>query len=107
VASRSSAVVALRAKQVAQQQIVNAINTASNQVQLQAAKAAESVALLNGQRQQAWLRSQTNAKLAAAKRAKSFMGGALSPTVVGVLVIGAGVAGTLYYLLRAAKPAPA
>jgi hypothetical protein len=109
VASRSSAVVALRAKQAAQQQIVNAVNTASTQVQIQAAKAAESMALLIGRRQQAWLRSQTNAKMAAAaaaQRAKSFMGGAISPTVVGVLVIGAGVAGTLYYLLRA-PPKPA
>jgi uncharacterized coiled-coil protein SlyX len=107
VASRSSAIVALKAKQAAQQQIVNAVNTASTQVQIQAAKAAESMALLIGRRQQAATRAAVDAKakMAAAQRAKSFMGGAISPTVVGVLVIGAGVAGTLYYLLRAPKSA--
>jgi uncharacterized coiled-coil protein SlyX len=107
VASRSAAIVALKAKQAAQQQIVNAVNSASTQVQMQAAKAAESMAILIGRRQQAALRASANAKLAAARRAKSFMGGALSPTVIGVIAIGAGVAGTLYYLLRAPKPAPA
>jgi hypothetical protein len=46
--------------------------------------------------------------MAAAKRAHSFLGGAVSPVVVGVLAIGAGVAGALYYLLRAPpKSAPA